>query len=173
MRPFSLFLLLSACGPDTRGDYLADQMVNMGCSASSPCNFRHEGGPGVYACTTSYPDSSTVQDEFGRPEGPIEPGPNRPSYTIYPDGTGEPDSDANRNDFFPPKANPEMLGLQARGKELGCRTVNPKAFESLYHGSEWNGDVEESYACIVSTCEAWVEKGEIKIRKKKDLPNGA
>lgn len=172
MRPFSLFLLLSACGPDTRGDYLADQMVDMGCSASSPCNFRHEGGPGVYACTTSYPDISTIQTEFGSP-GPIDMGANRPRYIIYEDGTGEPDADVNRNDLFPPKANPEMLGLQARGKELGCRTVNPKAFESPYHGPEWSGDVEERYSCIVSTCEAWVTDGKVQIRKKLNLPDGA
>jgi hypothetical protein len=173
-----LFFVLGCVGPcnstDTRGDYLAEQMIEYGCVSSSPCNFLAAGGPGVYTCTGSYPDSSTLADEFGSPNKFLENGdPTRPGYIIYDDGTGEPDADANYNDLLPPKAHPEMLALQKRGEELGCRRVNPVVFEpSAWSREPWMSG-ERQYSCIVSTCEAWAEKGVITIRRKTDLPDGA
>jgi len=161
---------------DTRGDYLAEQMIDYGCLVSSPCNFLSDGGPGVYTCTGRYPDSSTIADEFGRPNPFLDnESSTGPRYIIYSDGTGEPDADANYHDLFPPLADPAMLALQKRGKELGCRPVKTAAFEKRY----WNGyeleggDDTVDYSCVISTCEAWVKNGQIFVRQKVSLPDGA
>jgi hypothetical protein len=171
---FSLGCIGRCNSTDTRSDYLAEQMVDDGCLVSSPCNFLSSGGPGVYTCTGRYPDSSTIADEFGRSNPFLDnEDSTRPNYIIYADGTGEPDADVNYHDLLPPIAHPHMLALQKRGEELGCRTVNMSAFGARSWGSEEWSTAEMQYSCVVSTCEAWVEKGEIKIRKKKDLPDGA
>lgn len=124
-----------------------------------------------------YPDEPTVADEFGTPNPFLENGdPTRLGYIIYSNGTGEPDADVNRNYWFPPIAHPAMLALQARGKELGCRRVNVAAFEPSSWGSEEGsaGRTESDYSCVVSICEAWVDQaGEIQVRQKLDLPDGA
>lgn len=173
---FTLGCTGSCNSTDTRGDYLAEQMVDDGCTASSPCNFLAGDGPRVYTCTGRYPDEPTVADELGAPNPYLENGdPTRPHYIIYSDGTGEPDADVNWNDLFPPIANPAMLALQTRGKELGCRRVNLAAYEPPSWGSEeGSARTESDYSCVVSTCEAWVDQaGEIQVRQKLDLPDGA
>ncbi len=176
-------LLALGCGrfnfTDTRGDYLARQMGEYGCGTSSPCNFLVDGGPEVYSCTENYPDSSTLENEFGPYRSYRETvygsDTGRPRYTIYSDGTGEPDADVNYNDLFPPLAHPDMIALQQRGEELGCRTVHVKAFEDPNATwNDWRFIEALRYSCVISTCEAWVDDhGEIVVRKTPNLPDGA
>ena len=169
-----------ATAVDWRGDYLAGRMVEIGCLKSSPCNFLDDGGPEVYVCDSGKPDRSTLRGENGTDLGPIDFGSDRPSYNIYDERggkTGEPDTRGNRDDFFPPFADPGMIALQKRGEALGCREVREdRVFDRKSVGASWMGEETPrapEYGCLISTCEAWVEKGEIVVRKKTNLPDGA
>lgn len=169
-----------ATAVDWRGDYLAGRMAEVGCVKSAPCNFLADSGPEVYRCDNSESDRSTLPGENGTYYGPIDFGSERSKYLIYDERggkTGEPDTRGNRDDFFPPFADPGMIALQQRGEDLGCREVREDLiFEKKSRGDDWmNGGIPRSpqYGCLISTCEAWVEKGEIVVRKKRNLPDGA
>ncbi|MEK9155052.1 MAG: hypothetical protein AAB839_00200 [Patescibacteria group bacterium] len=173
--PACTSLYVATRGTDDQGtEYMLGRMADIGC----PCNFLADDGPRVYSCTENVPDRSVVSLGYAD-AGPISDGIDatmRPHYIIYEDGAGEADVDANRNDFFPRTADPEMVALQARGKELGCRPVNPEAYLPGFYTADERQEAADSnrYSCVISTCEAYATPdGKIEVRKKADLPDGA
>jgi hypothetical protein len=98
---------------------------------------------------------------------------DRATYFIDPGGYGEPDSEWNRKNMTIPQlpliADPEMVALMGKGKELRCRLVNPVTYFSPgYYDLD-----RVTFSYIPSTCEVWTENGIILVRQKKNLPDGA